>query len=118
MEKIELEIINVQLEEKKEELSKLCDICMSEKPLSLFILNLEDHPFCQQCIFAYLKKVILTPKILDIKCPCNQRCSLILDEGFICKLLSSNIDLYDKYLKFKKIHFYWNCEQFIMMKTE
>lgn len=123
-EKIELKVINVELEEKKEDACQLCDICMSEKPLSLFILNLEDHPFCQQCIFSYLKEVILTPKILDIKCPCNKRCSLNFDENFICKLLSNDIDLYNKYLKFKKIHFYnqdpngmWcikpTCENFI-----
>lgn len=67
---------------------------------------------------------MLTPKILDIKCPCNNNCDLKFDENLINILLSNQPELYEKFNKFKKLHSYnqesngmWcikpGCENFI-----
>lgn len=111
---LEIEEKNKKKEEKKEndevemikpidEGSKLnCIICMSDKPLENFNSILK-HDFCSECINIYIKECIHSSKILNIVCPCNEKCGIKYDDSLIQQLLILDPALYSKYLKFKKI---------------
>ena len=59
------------------------------------------HLFCINCWFNYLKVLISEAKVENIKCM-DYQCNEIISEDFILKHISVDIDLMEKYNKFKK----------------
>ena len=79
-----------------------CMICMSDKSLDNFNPILK-HDFCNECINIYIKECINSSKILNIVCPCNEKCGIKYDDSLLQQILIFDPILYNKYLKFKKI---------------
>ena len=52
-----------------------CIICLSDKPLDNFNPILK-HDFCNNCIQIYIKECINSSKILNIICPCSDKCGV------------------------------------------
>ena len=57
------------------------------------------HAICSDCFYNYLKEMINTNNVINIKCPQND-CNQILYNNFIEKMLINDIPLLDKYKKF------------------
>ena len=59
------------------------------------------HLFCNYCWFNYLKSLITEAKVENIKCM-EHGCNEIISEKFVLKHIMDDIDLINKYKKFKK----------------
>lgn len=79
-----------------------CEICYNpyDKTQSREF-NQKMHSLCPQCYNDYLKDKINSSNVLDIKCP--DSCGYIFKEEDIKEILLKDSNLYDRYVKFKKI---------------
>ena len=97
--------INIEINETKKSKQK-CLICEEELTEEEIEKNLIEcyHGFCNTCILEYLKEKINTNNVIDIKCP-KYKCETILNDAFIKNhLKNENIQLLEKYKKFKIRH--------------
>ena len=93
-------VIQINNSEKNIKNTKQCNICYHHKNLSEYIDGIP-HEFCYNCLHSYIKQKILSNQILEIKCP--DECGLIFENKEISLILSKDLELYNKYKKFKKI---------------
>ena len=81
----------------------ICEICTEEVDLNdVKHLQLRcKHNFCEECWLDYLREKITNGKVSKIPCM-KHKCTTILDEKFIKKIIGSNKELLEKYEKFLK----------------
>ena len=87
----------------KDNINADCEVCyeeLNEKEIKENSIPC-GHIFCTHCWFNYLKTSIIDAKIDDIKCM-DHECNEEISDEFILKHISENIDLIEKYKKFKK----------------
>ena len=86
------------------------------------------HGFCDSCYYDYLKEKIINNNIENIKC-LQYGCNVILFDDFIQRHIINDMDLVEKYLKFKErkqitkdpnAQFcpYPNCESYALKKSD
>ena len=79
----------------------ICEICTEEvECTNLKNLKLScNHNFCEDCWVDYLEEKIKNGKVTKIPCM-KSKCTTILDEKFVKKIISSKPELLEKYEKF------------------
>ena len=98
----QLPIINEEIKLDDDVNKKQCLICYEMKNLADFIKNDKiAHDFCSLCLISYVTQKIFTNQIIDIKCPDD--CGVSYTDEEIHSILTNNVELYNKYEKFKKI---------------
>ena len=83
--------------------AELCGVCYEKINQEDKIFNILPcgHLFCSDCWFEYFKTLISEAKTNKIKCMEN-KCTDYISEEFILKHISKDVDLEQKYIKFKK----------------
>ena len=111
------------------ELEKICEVCTNN-----FVSNKENtlekcgHSFCNNCWYNFLYIQIQENKLSYIKC-LNYNCKEKLSEKFIINLLQDNIELINKYKRYKleleiinssnkKFCPFPNCDSYLELKDE
>ena len=106
---------------------KICEICSeSFLPTNDNTIKQCGHSYCNSCWYDFLSAQIQEGKLPSIKC-LNYLCQEKLTDEFIINLLKNNIDLIEKYKKYKfeldilnnpnkKICPFPNCDSYLELK--
>ena len=95
-------MVNEEIKLHKDVNKKECFICYEMKNIADFIkIDGIAHDFCSSCLVSHVTQKIFSNQIIDIKCPDN--CGVSYTDEEIHRILTNNVDLYNKYKKFKKI---------------